>query len=47
MAFEDTKNNDAIKNKYAINNNMKLIRFKYTQFDKLEKLLCNNLGVTK
>lgn len=39
--FSYIKNNDKIKTDYCFNNNIKLIRIKYT--DKIEEILKNNL----
>ena len=37
--FYTIKSNDEIKNKYAKENNYKLIRIKYDDFDKIEEIL--------
>jgi len=39
MSFKD----DEIKNKYCKNNNIKLIRISYKNFNKIDKILKNEL----
>lgn len=42
--FEDIKNNDDIKNKYCKNNNLKLLRIPYYDYDKIEIILSEFLN---
>ena len=41
--LEYTQNNDKIKNEYCKNNNIKLIRIPYWEFDNIESILQNEL----
>jgi hypothetical protein len=41
--FNNTKRNDNIKNKYCKDNNIKLIRIPYWDFDNIENILNNNI----
>lgn len=41
--FEKLKHHDKLKNEYCKNNNLKLLRIKYDQFDKIEEILKREL----
>ena len=41
--FKEQKLKDNIKNKYCHDNNIKLLRIPYWEFDNIEKILCNEL----
>jgi hypothetical protein len=44
QSFEDRKTKDEIKNKYCIDNNIKLIRISYVDIENIEKILNKNLN---
>ena len=43
-AFHETKNNDSIKTAYCKSNNINLLRIKYSDFNKIEKIIQNILS---
>ena len=45
--FVDTKIRDTIKNEYCKNNDIKLIRISYWNFNNIEKILKNELELNK
>jgi very-short-patch-repair endonuclease len=43
--LEKTKINDSIKTTYCINNNIKLLRIKYTEINNIEKIITSELKI--
>lgn len=41
-SFNRTKKNDQIKNEFAKNNNIKLLRIAYTEYDQIDNILKAN-----
>lgn len=46
-ALQDRINKDNIKTQYCINNNIKLIRIPYWQFNNIENIICQELNLTR
>ena len=47
LGFSSTKRNDKIKDTYCINNKIKLLRIKYTNFEKIEDILIKFLELSR
>lgn len=45
VSFRRTQRNDKIKNKYCLKHSIKLIRIKYTKFEKIEQILENKIFI--
>jgi len=43
LTFEETKIRDQIKNKFCLDNNIRLIRISYKDIDKIEEILTKEL----